>query len=356
MTRVLIVDDSRTSRIALRRILEEDARMTVVGEAATAAEALSLASAVHPDVVTMDVLLGDEIDGVELTRTMLASIRTRVVVVSSATSKDAALSFRALAAGAIDVLAKPSGEKTAVAERERARFVRAIVALASVRLVGGHAMSTPPTASASTPIVTAGSEERSIRRVLIGASTGGPPLLASLLSRVPAPLSVPVVVVQHITAGFGSNFTRWLGAVSGHRLVYTDRATRIEEGGVYVAGDDAHLRFVSETNLGYGVGSKTRLSTPSVDELFESAVSFDPGRTLAILLTGMGSDGADGMRALRARGASTIAQTPGSCVVGSMPSSAIEAGGAELVSTPDAIVEVLRRLPRRPERALASIA
>lgn len=346
MTRVVIVDDSRTSRVALRRILESSGRIEVVGEAASAADAVSTIRSTRPDLVTMDVNLGEGSDGVELTRMILSVVRTRVVIVSATTRQDSTLSFRALAAGAMDVLVKPSGADVNEAKRDRDRFLRAIAALADVPMVGSK--PAPPEASARTRSIVTSAADRAIERVLIGASTGGPPLLASIFAQLPAPLPVPVVIVQHISSGFGASFCRWLSVATNHPSRYCDGPTRLESGVIHVAGDSAHLRFVSTASLSYSEGSTSRLSVPAVDELFESAVNADAGGSLAILLTGMGSDGAAGLAALRARGASTIAQRPETCVVGSMPRSAIELGAAELVLEPSEIVEVLRRLPSRP--------
>lgn len=347
MIRVVIVDDSRTTRVVLRRILESSGRIEIVGEASGTSEAVSVVQSTRPDLVTMDVNLGEGSDGVELTRTILAAVRTRIVIVSATTKQDTTLSFRALAAGAMDVLAKPSGSDTVDAKRGRDRFLRAISALADVPMVG----SKPAPATTSGRRVnaaTAAVPGRAIERVLVGASTGGPPLLASIFAQLPAPIPVPVVVVQHISSGFGGSFARWLGTATQHPSHYCDGATRLESGTIHVAGDSAHLRLVTTASLSYGDSAVAHLSTPSVDELFESAVNVDAPGTLAILLTGMGSDGAAGLAALRAKGAFTIAQRPESCVVGSMPRSAIELGAADLVLDPAEIIDVLRRLPVRP--------
>lgn len=346
--RVVIVDDSRTSRIVLRRILEGDAAMQVVGEAASSTEALAVIAALGPDVVTMDVGLGEGLDGVELTRSILAAQRTRVVIVSATTKQDTTLSFRALAAGALDVLAKPSGAESAEARRERERFVRAIVALAAVPLVGARSATSDPARPLTGRAAALGMPSGSIRRVLIGTSTGGPPLLASLFARLPVPLPIPVVIVQHISAGFGASFARWLSVATNHPTDFCEGRTRLANGVLHVAGDRGHVRLVAPDELDYGFRSIEKLSIPSVDVLFESAVNQDAGSTLAVLLTGMGDDGANGLVALRRAGASTVAQRPESCVVGSMPRSAIERGGAELVLDPEGLVALLSRLPTRP--------
>lgn len=350
MARILLVDDSRTARLALRRIIERSGPgLEVVGAAADAREALRLTEETQPDLVAMDVYLGPE-DGVQLGREILERFRTRIAIVTSVRPSDPGLLFRALAAGALDVLAKPSGAATKAGEAEEARFVRALRTLAEVPLLRGtlpkssaraEPRPTPVPAPTRMPPEGAG---REVDRVLIGVSTGGPPLLEQILRGAQPPLGVPVVIVQHIAPGFGRGFAKWLGAATKHDVRYCDGRTALSPGAVHVAPDDGHLGFASADVVGPWQATNRRFATPSVDELFLSALPYDPARTMAILLTGMGSDGAEGLAALRRAGATTIAQDPATCVVGSMPRAAIERGAAAKVLAPERIAETLARL------------
>lgn len=349
MHRVFIVDDSKTARLALRGMLaREPETFSVVGEASSADEARERVVSLAPDLVTLDVELGRD-DGVRLCAEIHGLVRTRIVIVTGVSPRDPELLFRSLTSGALDVLAKPSGADTPLAASEQARFVRALRALARVPLLRSwRATTTPvPPSSARSGTPDAAGLDGTFDRILVGVSTGGPPLLESMLSRVPSPLPVPLVIVQHIAVGFGEGFARWLGGATGHDVRYASTASTLAPGVVYVASDVAHAHLVGPTHLRIGPSKRTRSATPSVDELFESAVAHAPERTLAILLTGMGSDGAAGLAALRSAGATTIAQTPRTCVVGSMPESAIALGGAMYVLDPDAIVGALRDLGAR---------
>ncbi len=344
MHRVLIVDDSKVARVALGRLLARDgSELEVVGVAGSADEARAQAHALGPDLITMDVELAGH-DGVALCRELLGLVRTRVVVVTGVSPRDPDLLFRSLAAGALDVLPKPSG--AASAAPEQARFVRAVRALAGVPLLRSapapsHALRPTGPDVAHVP----GFSGR-FARVLVGVSTGGPPLLASMLKKVPPGMPAPMLIVQHIAVGFGEGFARWLGDVTGHDVRYCARPTPLEPGVVYIAPDDSHLSLVGPQFARVGPARVARHAVPSVDELFESAALYDAPNTMAVLLTGMGSDGAGGLLSLRRAGATTIAQTPRTCVVGSMPESAIARGAPMLVLGPDEIAKTLVGLER----------
>jgi two-component system chemotaxis response regulator CheB len=357
VTRILIVDDSLTSRIALRKLFERaGAEFEVVDHATNATEAEARAVELAPDLITMDLHLG-AFDGVELGRRILSRIRTRIVIVTSADTGNRELLFRALSVGALDVLAKPSAPTVEGPSLDEARFIRAIRALASVPLRVKNYTSHAPRPQPDAPAVRIPPQTRAVQgapsahhppprfpvhsRVLVGISTGGPPLLESMLQRLDAPLAVPWVIVQHIASGFGPGFAEWLARSTGHPVCYCVERTVLEPGTVYVARDDMHLGMSSSSVVRPIPAADTRLSVPSIDVLFESAVAHDPEHTLALLMTGMGADGALGMAKLRAAGASTVAQDPESCVVGSMPRAAITAGAAAFVMSPNAIVAAL---------------
>jgi two-component system chemotaxis response regulator CheB len=144
-----------------------------------------------------------------------------------------------------------------------------------------------------------------------------------------------------MATGFRQGFADWLQQASGHRVVVVERATPIEPGVVYLAGDDRHLEFLSRTLLSPSDGPERRAQRPSVNVLFESAAARFGSDALAVLLTGMGNDGAEGMAALRRAGAFTIAQEPSTCAVDAMPASAIDLRAAQIVATPAEIVHLV---------------
>jgi two-component system chemotaxis response regulator CheB len=157
----------------------------------------------------------------------------------------------------------------------------------------------------------------------------------------PAPFPLPIVIVQHIGARFAAGLVRWLDEVTDHRVVLCDEARMPEPGLVYVAPDGVHLRQVSGGALVPVEGPPRNFQQPAIDELFESAARVSGERVLAFLLTGMGSDGTDGMLELRRAGAMTVAQAPETCTIDSMPTSAINEQAAAAVLTPDQIAGLL---------------
>lgn len=350
-TRVLLVDDSATSRLGLRRLLESSGTFVVVGEATTAAQAIALARELRPDLVTMDVYLGGE-DGLVVTGQMLELAPVPIVIVTGLATERMELAFRATEVGAIDVLRKPPFTDDAGALHARRRFLAALSALARVRVVGGRPRLENVRAArrASTRTASAGTEPR---LVLLGASTGGPAVLHRILSALPAPLPAAVVIVQHIERGFAQGLCDYL-ATSGHVVKLVDHTLAVAPGAVFVASDGAHLRLTRGDALMPFEGEPRRFVMPSIDVLFESVAASRAPDTFAAVLTGMGDDGADGLLALRQAGARTAAQAPETCVVPSMPQAAIDRGGAQRILGPDELVLAVRsfvaaseKLPRR---------
>jgi two-component system, chemotaxis family, protein-glutamate methylesterase/glutaminase len=337
MTRVLLVDDSPSARLALRRLLAEEG-FDVVGEANSGAEALRLVSQLRPDLVTMDVLLGGQ-DGVDVTRGILARHRCRVVIVTGLDPSRANLAFRAVAAGALDVLAKPSFSDHEHSARQRQRFIGALKALSSVDLVGKRAMQH------SGFIPPAGPELG--RLVALGASTGGPAVLAQILAGLPRPFPAPLLIVQHIDVGYDKSLADWL-STTGHDCRVVDGPTMPEAGRVYLAPGSAHLTVSESGRLVLVPGPARRFQLPSVDVLFESLTKAPVQRIFAALLTGMGDDGAEGLRALRQGGADTVVQSPSSCVVAGMPEAALRLSTAHQSLDPDALAAAIRYFSETP--------
>ncbi len=352
--RVLVVDDSPTARLALRRALEwPGSGLRVVGEAATARQTLRMLRELEPDVVTMDVYLGRE-DGVEITASIMKSRPRPIVIVTGISPGDPELAFRAMAVGALDVLAKPPAATHASYDAERKRLARTVRSLSLVPVVTRRSTSVPaPPDVAGRAPPPLGIGPTAV--VVVGASTGGPPLLVDLLGSVPAPLGAPVVIVQHITEGFGEGFAAWLGDVAGHPTEYCTSRRRLTPGVVYVAADYAHLRFCGPDLIEPVAGPHRKFQRPSIDDLFESVPPQRAPFTLAVLLTGMGADGAEGLLALRQAGAFTVAQEPSTCAVEGMPASAIRLHAATEVMRPRAIAALLADV-NRPAEAASVIA
>lgn len=326
-TRVVLVDDSASALLALRRILERSEAFDIVGEARTGQSALELVEATRPDLVTMDVYLNGQ-DGVEAARAILERVPSRIVLVTGLDPGRADLAVRALTVGALDVLRKPD----TTSEHEPRRFLAALKALAKVGLVG--TTRRPPPRSA--PPISRPPAGLPAALLAIGASTGGPAVIARLLGALPRPLTAPVVIVQHMDAAYTRGFAEWLGA-TGHRVVLVEEPLRAEAGVVYVAEGGTHLGLDAAGMLVPRAGAPRNFQLPSVDELFESLARVCPRQTFAALLSGMGDDGAKGLRLLADAGATTVVQSLGSCVVPGMPAAGLKHGGARLELGPEEI-------------------
>jgi two-component system chemotaxis response regulator CheB len=326
--RALVVDDSRTARLTLRAALESEPGITVVGEAADGAEALRLTQLLSPDVVLMDVYLEHQ-NGLDVAGELMATRPCPIIAVTAAHPTDPGLVFRSTDVGVLEIALKPPAPDHPDYEAARRHLVRLVRVLSQVPVV--HRPTRRRPGSAPDAKGAASSLPSMAGVVLLGASTGGPQALSAILAGVPAPYPLPIVVVQHMTKGFGRGFAEWLQDTTRHKLVLVEQAEQLRPGVVLLAADDRHLAFTSPQTLCPDDGPLVRFQRPSIDVLFESAARWFRGKVLGAVLSGMGDDGAVGLLALRRAGAVTLAQEPSACVVGGMPAQAIKQGGAARV-------------------------
>ena len=350
MISVFIVDDSETARRALRLALEKSPQLTVVGEAATPEAAMRLIPRLGPQLVTMDVCLGHS-DGVQLTEWIMAESPRPVIIVTGINPTDPDLAYRALKAGALEVVGKlPAPNRPDYPTLHR-QLVRLVTNLAAVPVVSrsrrnrGRTERRAPSASPPTVPGTknlaappsrlgGGTDTTGLRprAVVVGASTGGPPALAELLGSISAPLSLPIIIVQHIGEGFGEGFAKWLGDVTPHEVVLVNAPQELLPGRIYVADGNRHVKLTDARRVGPDDGPPV-VVRPSADILFRSAAMHLGQAVVGVLLTGMGSDGTAGFGVLKKAGATTIVQSPDTCVVGGMPQAAIDAGVVDRVGS-----------------------
>lgn len=343
--RVLIVDDSAIVRKVLSDSLGGEPDLEVVGTAADPYIARDMILRLSPDVLTLDIEM-PRMDGLTFLRRLMAARPMPVVVISSLTQTGSAAAIEALRCGALDVIPKPGGPYSvdAVTARLKER-------LRGVRSVAPARLAPRPAAAPAVAPVSFDHVPRRNSLILIGASTGGPQAIESMLTRIP-PGAPPVVIVQHMPAGFTRSFAERLDALGPLRVREATDAELLESGHAYVAPGDRHLLVVPR-----GLRLETRLSDgmlvhhqrPAVDVLFHSAARLKGTTIVAALLTGMGQDGADGLMALRAAGAETIAEDERSCVVFGMPREAIARGAARHVVT-------LADMPARLAQCLRAVA
>ena len=344
MIKVLIVEDSRVAQEFLSYILTSDPTIQVVGIANDGSEALEAVRQKRPDVITMDIHM-PKVDGLEATRAIMETIPTPIVIVSASTNaKEVTSTFRALEAGALAVVLRPPGmghPQHATAARELIQTVKLMSEIKVVRRTPCVAKAPAP----EPPLAPALKAGTGIQLVAIGASTGGPLVLQKILSGLPKDLAVPVLIVQHITPGFVEGFVEWLAGASRfplHIAAHTGEQTKPGHG--YVAPDGFHM--------GVGKGPRIVLSDhapesglrPSVAYLFRTVAQVLGARAVGVLLTGMGRDGAEGLKMLKDMGALTIAQDEASSIVHGMPGEAIKLGAATYVLPPESIAAMLAGL------------
>jgi two-component system chemotaxis response regulator CheB len=320
--RVLVADDLAFMRIAIRRMIETDPEMKVVGEARNGAEAVALARELVPDVITMDVEM-PEMNGLEATSAILGSTSPppAIVMVSATTQRGAADTLDAMRRGAVDFVSKSSifaQTDLAHIESELRRIVRAW----AVRRGGPPprlASPTPPAAPPRAPDV-----------IVIGASTGGPQALSKLL-RAMGPPPAPVVIAQHMPRFFTASLAAMLADDLGLDVREAVANEVLAPGSVRVIGGGHHGTVVRGiAGFRVRVVPATDEIAPSVDRLFVSA-AHTAAAPFGVLLTGMGRDGCLGAIELRRLGAVVLVQSPAECVVAGMPEAAIEAGAASAV-------------------------
>jgi len=337
--RVLVVDDSAVMRDLLTSLLAEDPGIEVVGAAEDAHAARELIKRLAPDVLTLDVEMPG-MSGIEFLERLMRLRPMPVVMCSTLTREGAATSLRAIELGAVDCVEKPSGDPAEALPRLRRELTEKVRAAA-------HARIRPRTAAAPGPPPTgpAPSDAPSPIAVAMGASTGGVEAVTAILRRLP-PDAPPILLVQHIMAGFLPAMAQRLDDGTALTVRVARGGEVLRRGMVLIAPGDRHLEVADE-----GGTLRARLHDgppvtghkPSVDALFRSAASIG-GRAIGVLLTGMGRDGAAGLKAMRDAGARTIVQDDATAVVSGMPGAAIAAGAAEKVLPIQVIATTLTRL------------
>ncbi|WP_197443286.1 chemotaxis protein CheB [Lignipirellula cremea] len=333
----MIVEDSVTQREIFRRLLENDPELTVVAEARDGREAITQTAAYQPDVVLMDIHMPD-MDGITATAEIMRICPTPIVVASATLKKrDVDLAMKAYEAGAVSVIEKPEGAVLLHLQTIGPKLRRELIAAAVAR-VRENKTRTP----AKKPYPRAIAPQR-ISAIGLVASTGGPPVLLEILSALPAPFPIPILLVQHISHGFEDGFARWLSNTSGHQVKVAEYGQLLGPG-VWVAPGGRHLSLRNPTRMQLVPGDPGEIHCPSGDALFYSLAEILGPRAAGVLLTGMGGDGAAGLLALKQAGGLTIIQDEESSLIWGMPKTAQQLGAASLELPPEGIAEILAKL------------
>ncbi|GIP33087.1 chemotaxis response regulator protein-glutamate methylesterase [Paenibacillus sp. J2TS4] len=340
--RVLVVDDSIFMRKIISDLLSGNPRLQVVDTAINGADAIEKVKRLKPDVVTMDVEM-PVMDGLEALQRIMAEHPTPVVMLSSLTQEGAAATVQALQWGAVDFVGKPSGSISLDLYKVKLELHQKLMMAARSKV---RVVEAPPlTITMPDPVPQVKREEGAEKGrdqmagrkfshlIAIGTSTGGPRALQQVLSGLPKRFPAPILIVQHMPPVFTKSLARRLDSSSEIKVVEAEEGMPVESGTAYIAPGGYHLLLNRQGPHGYGI----RLSEegtrsghrPSVDVLFESLVPYKELKRHAVLMTGMGSDGAAGLLALKQAGArTTIAESEETCVVYGMPRAAVERGAA----------------------------
>jgi len=350
--RVLVADDSATVRRHLCSVLASDADFEVVGEAGEGKRAIELCQALRPDVVTMDMMM-PVMTGLAATEYIMTHCPTPILVISSSLNRGELFrTYDALAAGAVDVLDKPTGAEPPYAWE---RGFLAAVKLVSRICVVTHRPARPallgrvPQAAGALGCSRA---QRALEVVAIGASTGGPAAIVELLRALPSSFGAPILLVLHIAEPFAASFADWLAGQTARRvsLVRDGEPLASFVGRVAMAPPDHHL-VLRGARLQLSADPPRHSCRPSIDALLESVAQTCGAAAAACLLTGMGSDGAQGLFEIRRCGGLALAQDEASCVVYGMPRAAADLGAAEHVLPPREMAAMLASLERAAARA-----
>ncbi|MES3162152.1 MAG: chemotaxis-specific protein-glutamate methyltransferase CheB [Halorubrum sp.] len=332
--RVVVVDDSSFMRGLIADLLD-DAGVVVVGEASDGAEALDVVAETQPDVVTMDVEMPG-VGGLEAVERIMAETPTPILMLSAHTDDGAEVTFEALERGAVDFFAKPGGEISTGVSREAERLVEAVRSVANADLDAAR-RDGPGAADQSSggDVATPGTPDavRGPLTVVIGASTGGPNAVERVLASLPM-ADCRVLVVQHMPEAFTPRFADRLDDASDYDVREAEDGERIGAGEVLVARGGSHLE-VSSYRAGRLrvrlVDDDSMSVTPAVDVTMRSVAEAVDDPLVGVILTGMGSDGATGIRAMAEAGARTIAQSEDTCVIYGMPKRAVGTGAVDAV-------------------------
>ena len=316
MIRVLVADDSATLRSALSALLAEDPQISVVGEARDGVEAVSMARALRPDVITMDVNM-PRLDGLGATAAIMAETPARVLVISSVSEhREQELSFKAMAAGALELIAKPASGDMRAWGRKLAESIRL---MAEVPVVRRHRF-------AARPLPASLAHAGAVDVIGMVASTGGPPALAQVLGELPGDLCAPLLFAQHIAEGFTAGLVRWFSGCCKLKVRIAGTGDAPRPGTVYLPPDGCDLEIDEEGLLRAPRAPGPHY--PSGNRLLASLAHVHGARAAGFVLTGMGDDGAQGLLALRNAGGATFAQDESTSVVYGMPQAALACGAA----------------------------
>ena len=355
LIKVLVVDDSPTTREFLGYLFASDQEIEVIATATNGEEALEAVKNKRPDVVTMDIHM-PKMNGYEATRAIMESCPVPIIIVTgSSLPGEAESPFSALEAGAVAVVKRPPGIEHpdhAAAARALIQTVKLMSEVKVVKRWAPRKIPGPVISAAAKPELAL--SRTKIQLVAIGSSTGGPLVLQQIFSSLPKNFSVPIIVVQHITDGFVEGFADWLMETSLFPVSVAVNGEMLLPGHAYIAPNGSHATVNGLGRIILKKGAPENGHFPSVSCLFRSVAAAYGHDAVGVLLTGMGKDGAAELGLMKNKGAITLVQDKASSIVHGMPGEAIALGAATYVLSPEKIAAALVEMTRESQEERSS--
>jgi two-component system chemotaxis response regulator CheB len=345
--KVLVVEDSLVNQNLLKGLILSDSRFKLVGIANNGRQAIEYVALYNPDVVSMDIHM-PVMDGVEATMNIMQKTPVPIIIVSSFyQSSEVEMAIKVLDAGAVTILPKPFGPghpKFAQSSRQYLNMLKAMSEIKVVRRKNTDGSRVSQTVSPGFSAPKIAQVARQFKILAIGASAGGPEGIRTILTGLPPDFPLPVLIVQHIDANFAEGFCSWLNTFSKLPVHIAVHGEPFIPGNVYLPPGDRHLSVKSEGVIGVINDGPIKGLRPAVAILFQSVASVYGKNTLAVLLSGMGKDGAAELKTLYDIGAHTLVQSEQSCLVFGMPGEAVKMGAATKIMSPTEMIKEITDL------------
>jgi len=346
MIKVLIVEDSASTRMFLQQQFSADPELMVAGVAHNGLEAIAETERLAPNVITMDIDM-PQMNGLDATRRIMETRPTPIIILSGVLdTAEVVSSFRAMEAGAVAALPKPRGAGHPDHEREVGALIRTVKLMSEIKMVRrwplvkkeGGALPTAEAVQLKMPTPP--------RVVAVGASTGGPVVIKDILTGLGKDYSLPIMIVQHMAAGFIRGFAEWLALSAGMPVHIASQSEMLIPGHAYIAPDGYHLLADTGNRIRLSDGAPENGLRPAVSALFRSVANIYGNSAIGVLLTGMGRDGVDELLLMKEKGALTIVQDQASSVIYGMPAEAVKLGAALYTLPPGKIAAMLAAASR----------
>ncbi|WZL71685.1 chemotaxis-specific protein-glutamate methyltransferase CheB [Clostridiaceae bacterium 35-E11] len=343
MIKVLVVDDSPTIQELITHILNSDKDIHVIGVANNGEEAIKFMEKNAPDIITMDISM-PVMDGFEATRKIMETNPVPIIIITGLfDAKDVDRTFQAMEVGAVSIIEKPMGIADTDFYEISQTIIDTVKLMSEVKVIKRKARYKNVQEKLSRGIQ-ANNISTDIKIAAIGVSTGGPSILQRIFSKLPSDIKLPILVVQHITPGFLKGFVDWLSKETTLPIHIASQGEKALPGHIYFAPDKFHMEIRKNGQIFLNKADKENGLRPSVSTLFRSVANHYGKNAMAILLTGMGKDGAQELKQLKDQGAITVAQNKETSVVYGMPGEAVKLNAATYVLSPEEIAELLRRI------------